>query len=188
VCLSSTLAFRFVRAITRSRASSLHERYFASPLLQAQPPRSRLLPTSRCPRLYGFPAPPISRRGRGGLLQLLSMSLSSCCRHHPARVARRVGQYATVHAAFVPRLRTRPLGLALSRPPLRLLRYGPMTRNHPMDDFVDRLQRFSFYPLCYPSYEAFDSYLGRTSYNLPLNTPAFTGRTTQRADFPHWGD
>jgi hypothetical protein len=69
---------------------------------------------------------------------------------------------------------------------LRLLRYGPMTRNHPMDDFVDRLQRFSFYPPCYPSYEAFDSYLGGTSHYLPLNTPAFTGRTTQRADFPHW--
>ena len=55
-----------------------------------------------------------------------------------------------------------------------------------MDSFVDRLQRFSFHPPCYPSYEAFDFYLGGTSYYPPLNTPAFTGRTTQRADFPHW--
>src|SRR4051794_30227605 len=40
--------------------------------------------------------------GRGGFLQLLGVSLSSCCRYYPARVFRRIGQIATVHAAFAP--------------------------------------------------------------------------------------
>ena len=62
-------------------------------------------------------------------------------------------------------------------------RYGPMAHRHPEDDLVDRLQRFSFFPPCYPSYEASDFCPGGT--HLPLNTPAFAGHTTGRADFPH---
>jgi Fumarate reductase flavoprotein C-term len=38
--------------------------------------------------------------GRGGLLQLLNVSLPSCCRYRPARVSRRVSQFASVHIAF----------------------------------------------------------------------------------------
>ena len=38
--------------------------------------------------------------GRVGLLQLLNVSLFSCCRYHPARVFRRISQFASVHAAF----------------------------------------------------------------------------------------
>jgi hypothetical protein len=57
-----------------------------------------------------FPAPPNFAAGRGGLLQLLSMSLPSCCRYNPARVARLFIQIATIHAAFALRLRARPLG------------------------------------------------------------------------------
>src|SRR5262249_16594986 len=44
--------------------------------------------------------PSISRPGRVGFLQLLSASLSSCCRSNPARVSRRVAPFATFHAAF----------------------------------------------------------------------------------------
>jgi hypothetical protein len=51
------------------------------------------------------------RSGTIGLLQLLSMSLPSCCRFHPARVFRRISQIATLHAAFALQLRARPLGL-----------------------------------------------------------------------------
>src|SRR5262249_41136687 len=40
--------------------------------------------------------------GRGGLLQLLGASLSSCCRCHPVSVSRRLSQSATIHAAFAP--------------------------------------------------------------------------------------
>src|SRR4051794_34159798 len=46
--------------------------------------------------------------GRGGFLQLLGVSLSSCCRYYPARAFRRIGQIATVHAAFA---HDRELGL-----------------------------------------------------------------------------
>ena len=55
--------------------------------------------------------------------------------------------------------------------------YGPMTRNHPVDGFVDRLQEFSSPPSCYPSYEASDFCLGGTQDCFPLNMPAFAGRT-----------
>src|SRR5207248_11163336 len=64
-------------------------------------------------------------------------------------------------------------------------RYGPMTHCHPKDGLVDRLQRFSFLPPCYPSYEASDFCLGGTNECLPLNMPAFAGHTTARAGFPH---
>src|SRR5215471_18166170 len=72
---------------------------------------------------------------------------------------------------------------SLSRPHLRSLSLRPNGSRHPKDDLVDRLQRFSFLPPCYPSYEASDVCPGGT--HLPLNTPAFAGRTTARAVFPH---
>src|SRR5438309_3438 len=59
-----------------------------------------LRPTSRCRRLYGLPCSGDFAPGRGGLLQLLSMSLSPCRRFHPAEVTSRIGQYSAAHAAF----------------------------------------------------------------------------------------
>src|SRR3954447_17691959 len=59
--------------------------------------------------------------GRGGLLQLLSRSLSPCCRFHPAKVSSRVGQISAVHVAFALRLQARPpraLPLSAPTPPL----------------------------------------------------------------------
>jgi hypothetical protein len=58
-----------------------------------------------------FPCSADFAAGRGGFLQLLSMSLPSCCRYHPARVSRRISQPATIHAAFTLQLGARPLGL-----------------------------------------------------------------------------
>jgi hypothetical protein len=58
-----------------------------------------------------FPCSADFAAGRGGLLQLLSMSLPSCCRYHPARASRRFSQPATIHAAFTLQLGVRPLGL-----------------------------------------------------------------------------
>src|ERR1700730_537095 len=63
--------------------------------------------------------------GRGGLLQLLSMSLSSCCRYRPARVSCRISQIATIHAAFTPRLGVRPLGLFTFEVTMRALLLRP---------------------------------------------------------------
>ena len=47
--------------------------------------------------------------GRGGFLQLLSVSLSPCCRSHPARGVRRLSQPATSSAAFALSRKARPL-------------------------------------------------------------------------------
>src|SRR5205807_10157097 len=55
-----------------------------------------------------FPVSPVIRPtlpadfapGRGGLLQLLSMSLSPSRRFHPAEVNSRIGQCSAAHAAF----------------------------------------------------------------------------------------
>src|SRR5215469_12366362 len=63
-----------------------------------------------------FPAPSISGMGRGGSLQLLGVSLPSCCCLNPARVDRRTSQSATFHTAFAQRTRARPLGQVFSRP------------------------------------------------------------------------
>src|SRR6516162_1953420 len=82
----------------------LHGHYSASSLLQTRPPPSRLRPISRCSRLYGLPCSGDFSPGRGRLLQLLGMSLSPCCRFHPAEVSSRIGQYSTAHAAFAPTL------------------------------------------------------------------------------------
>src|SRR6266702_1226411 len=77
------LAFPYVGDIANGRAPSLRRHYSASSLLRTQPPPSRLRPTSRFRRLYGLPCSDAFAPGRGGLLQLLSMSLSPCCRFHP---------------------------------------------------------------------------------------------------------
>ena len=63
--------------------------------------------------------------GRGGFLQLLGASLSSCCRYRPARVSRRIGQFATFHAAFALSTGARPLRRKVSRSPVRLLPLRP---------------------------------------------------------------
>src|SRR5215469_13782090 len=93
--------------LANSRVSSLHGHYSASPLLLTPPTPSRLPPISRCSRLYGFLLPPISGTGRGGSLQLLGVPLPSCCRFNPARVVRRISQFASSHAAFTLRKRAR---------------------------------------------------------------------------------
>ena len=80
------LAFLVVGDFTNSRAPSLHGRYPASTLLRTHPSPSRLRSTSRLSRLYDRPCSGDFALGRGGLLQLLGMSLPPCCRFHPAEV------------------------------------------------------------------------------------------------------
>ena len=105
--------------------TSLHGNYSASWLLRTHPSPSRL--STDFP-WFGYTVSLCSAdfaAGRGGLLQLLGASLSSCCRYYPARVSRRIGQIATFHAAFTPLPRARPLGLTFSGPPVRLLSLRP---------------------------------------------------------------
>ena len=77
--------------------------------IRTHPPPSRLRPISRVRRLYGLPCSGDFAPGRGGLLQLLGMSLSPCCRFHPAKVNNRVSQSSVIHAAFAFQLEARPL-------------------------------------------------------------------------------
>ena len=62
--------------------------------------------------------------------------------------------YLTWHRIFAHLLRARPPRCVISRPPLVRLRYGLMTRRHPYDDVVDRLQCSGLPLHCYPSYGA----------------------------------
>ena len=90
--LSSRPCLPYVGDFANSRAPSLRGHYSASSLLWTRPTPSRLRPISRFRRLYGLPCSGDFSPGRGGSLQLLSMSLSPCCRFHPAEVASRIGQ------------------------------------------------------------------------------------------------
>src|SRR6516164_10347694 len=97
-------------SVANGRAPSLHGHYSASSLVRTHPPPSRLRPTSRGRRLYGLPCSGDFSPGRGGSLQLLSMSLSPCCRFHPAEANSRIGQFSAGHSAFALRLQARPSG------------------------------------------------------------------------------
>src|SRR5271157_3855953 len=90
-----------------------------------QPPPSRLRPISRFRRLYDLPCSGDFSPGRGGLLQLLSMSLSPCCRFHPAEVTSRIGQCSAGHSAFATALEARPSGIHTFEATMRSLLLRP---------------------------------------------------------------
>src|SRR5215470_7446445 len=119
------LAFPYVGGVANGRVPSLHGHYSASSLVRTHPPPSRLRPTSRGCRLYGLPCSGDFSPGRGGFLQLLSMSLSPCCRFHPAEAKSRIGQFSTGHSAFALRLRARPSGILIFEATMRSLLLRP---------------------------------------------------------------
>ena len=151
------------RRNTSSRVPWLQRHYPPSLLLRTRPSPSRLRPLSRGHRLYGLPCSAAFAVGRGGLLQLLDMSLSSCRRYHPAGVARRVSQVATPHAAFCPTEAGSALrSFRLSRPPVRSLSVRP-NDSLPIHGWVcRRAPRFRFPSALPSSYEAPGFYLGGT--------------------------
>src|SRR3954466_16062966 len=69
------LAFLWVETLQTVGPPLLHGRYSASSLIRTYPPPSRLRPISRLCRLYDLPCSVDFSPGRGGLLQLLGMSL-----------------------------------------------------------------------------------------------------------------
>src|SRR5580698_4336124 len=71
---------------TNSRVPLLRGHCSASSLIRTHPPPSRLRSISRLRRLYDLPCSGDFSPGRGRLLQLLGLSLSPCCRFHPAEV------------------------------------------------------------------------------------------------------
>ena len=84
--LSSRPCLPDYREVTNRRAPLLGRHYSASSLIRTHPPPSRLRSISRLSRLYDLPCSDDFSSGRGGLLQLLGMSLPPCCRFHPAEV------------------------------------------------------------------------------------------------------
>jgi hypothetical protein len=95
-----TPASPVVEGVTNSRVPSLPGHSPASSLLRTPPSPSRLRLISRWTGYTTSLASADFAAGRGGSLPLLSVSLSPCCRSHPAGVVRRVSQAATAHAAF----------------------------------------------------------------------------------------
>src|SRR5580658_8724909 len=80
------LAFLINGEVANRRAPLLRRHYSASSLIQTHPPPSRRRSISRLSRLYDLPCSGDFSPGRGGLLQLLGLSLPPCCRFHPAEV------------------------------------------------------------------------------------------------------
>ena len=133
----------------------LHGHYPASALLRTPPSPLRLRVISRWTGYTPYLASADFATGRGGSLQLLSVSLSPCCRSHPAGVVRRVSQSATAHAAFAFPVAGSASGAAHFRGHRCVrLRYSLETRHHPADGAVERLQRVGFPSPCAPSYRA----------------------------------
>jgi hypothetical protein len=119
---------------------------------KTHPPPSRLRPFSRFSRLYDLPCSGDFAPGRGGLRQLLGMSLSSCCRFHPAEVGMPHRSNFGIPCCLRPSVAGSTLGSTHFRGHLRVhFRYGPMTRSLPEGDLVDRLQDLGFPPSCYPT-------------------------------------
>src|SRR5262245_20157766 len=78
----SSLPSRLRETLQSSRVPSLHGRYPTSSLLRTRPPPSRLRSISRFSRLYDLPCSGDFAPG----CHLLGVSLSPCCRFHPAEV------------------------------------------------------------------------------------------------------
>ena len=131
----------------------LHGRYPASTLLRTHPSPSRLRSTSRLSRLYDLPCSDDFSSGRGGFLQLLGMSLSPCCRFHPAEVLEPHRSDFGSPCCLRPPVGGSAFGATHFRGHFCVhCCYGPVTRRLPTGDVVDRLQSLGFPPPCYPNY------------------------------------
>jgi hypothetical protein len=100
----------------------------------------------------------------------------------PRPVSHRISLLAMSDAAFAKSLPARPPGLKVSRPPLLRLRYGLVTRRHPYNGVVGRLQNHGF-PTD-PATQATGLRLLPRWDCLPQNAPAFAGRTTTASRQP----
>ena len=112
----------------------LRGRYSASPLIRTHPPPSRRRSTSRLNRLYDLPCSGDFSPGRGGLLQLLGMSLPPCCRFHPAEIEMPRRSDFGIPCCLRPSVAGSALGSTHFRGHLRVhFRYGPVTRDPPRE-------------------------------------------------------
>jgi hypothetical protein len=113
----------------------LRGRCSASPLIRTHPPPSRRRSISRLSRLYDLPCSGDFAPGRGGLLQLLGMSLSPCCRFHPAEVKVPHQSDFGTPCCLRPSVAGSALGATHFRGHIHVhCRYGPVTRDLPEGD------------------------------------------------------
>ena len=87
---------------------------------------------------------------------MLGLSLSSCCRYHPAEVGQPCQSAFGRPCCLRPRVAGSAFGIHCRGHLCVHSRYGPMTRNLPKGDLVDRFQKFGFPRPCDPSYGAPD--------------------------------
>ena len=91
--------------------------------------------------------------GRGGLLQLLCMSLLPCHRYFPAGVSSRTNQSSIAHAAFAQTLKARPPEIPPFEVTLRSLALRPgSSLAIPRTALSMGFNRFGFPCGCHPSY------------------------------------
>lgn len=110
-----------------------------------------------------YHAPPISRRDEEGLSSCLARPCHHAVDNHPAGVTHHISLFAMSHTAFAWSLKARPPGQKLSRPPFVRLRYGLVTRRHPCDGVVGRLQNPGFpTAILLPKLRGSDFYPGGT--------------------------
>ena len=122
-----------------------HDSRAAQRTLRTHPSPSRLGSTSRLSRLYDRPCSDDFSSGRGGLLQLLSMSLSPCCRFHPTEVLEPHRSDFGSPCCLRPPVGGSAFGATHFRGHFCVhCCYGPVTRRLPTGDVVDRLQSFWF--------------------------------------------
>ena len=131
-----------------------------APLHRYYGPSRHPLAFGRLPGFAGYttyPAPAISRRDEEGFS---SCSACPCHRAVASTPPRWPAASVRFRLVILPSPNSGGLGpraFAISRPQCVLFRYSPMTRNLPKGDLVDRLQRFCFHILRYPSYGALTS-------------------------------
>src|ERR1019366_6525346 len=127
--------------VTNRRAPLLRRHYSASSLIRTHPPPSRRRSISRLSRLYDLPCSGDFSPGRGGLLQLLGMSLPPCCRFHPAEVKEPHQSHFGSPCCLRPTVAGSAFGATHFRGHIHVhCHYGPVTRRLPTGDVVDRLQ------------------------------------------------
>ena len=137
-----------------------------TPLRSYFGPVRRPLAFSRFPGVTGYTAylaPSISRRDEEGLSSCLARPCHHAVDNHPAGVPHRISLFALGHAAFAKSVPARPPRQKVSRPPLVRLRYGLVTRSHPFDGLVGRLQNPGFpIAILLPKLQGSDYYPGGT--------------------------
>src|SRR6476469_622505 len=121
--------------------------------------------------------------GRGGLLQLLGMSLPPCCRFHPAEIEMPRRSDFGIPCCLRPSVAGSALGSTHFRGHLRVhFRYGPVTRDPPRETLSIG---FRVLVARHPAIQATGLLTVAPAGLSPAEHASLAGRTTGHEDFPH---